>query len=94
MHYSLRSVCRTILFFLPLLAIAAWSQAKLPVLVIESPIPYQVFQRQTEKQGDVVIRGHVGENADLATFDRMELHPGKGAAPIGGPCIELPAHLL
>ena len=40
-------------------------------IVVESPMPYQVFQRQTAQLGYIAVRGHV-EGGSIRAFDRME----------------------
>ena len=36
---------------------ATWQGTEAPVVAIESPMDYQVFQRQTTKEGQVFVRG-------------------------------------
>lgn len=45
-------------------------QAAEIVLTVDSPMAYQVFQRQTAKEGFIAIRGHVITNSESAGSDR------------------------
>jgi hypothetical protein len=70
MPISTRVVRFAIFFLMPLLTVAARTQDNHPTLLIESPMPYQVFQRQTAMQGMIVVRGHLDANAENSGFDR------------------------
>lgn len=45
-------------------------QAAEPLLTIDSPMPYQVFQRQTAKEGLIAIRGHVSTGGESGSSNR------------------------
>src|SRR4029077_15157829 len=50
------------------LCLAATAALHAATITLESPSAYQVFQRETKKQGKVVVRGHSSETCDAAEF--------------------------
>jgi hypothetical protein len=72
MRTSTHTVSLAIFFLIPLWTIAALAQDKPPALTVESPMPHQVFQRQTATRGNIVVRGHVDGSTAQPGFDRIE----------------------
>jgi hypothetical protein len=73
--------------------LAAQAQDQPPVLAIDSPMPYQVFQRQTAKLGFVAVRGTVNAKGQDDAIDQIrvcvvpEAAAGKNAEPAQCPKI-------
>jgi Carbohydrate esterase, sialic acid-specific acetylesterase len=66
-----RAACFAVLVFTLPFAVAASAQNNTSTLTIDSPLHYQVFQRQTARQGFIIVRGHVDSTAVIPAFDRI-----------------------
>lgn len=59
--------------------------AVIPALTVDSPMPYQVFQRQTAKEGFIAVRGRVNISDELGGSDRDLDHIEVCIEPESGP---------
>lgn len=74
-------------------AVAASAQNNTSTLTIDSPLHYQVFQRQTAQQGFIIVRGHVDSTAVIPAFDRIAVCI-RGQSPLPANTAEAKCHRI